>query len=269
MYVSYLTHLYVVDGDRLTSIRRMKAKVKPGIGQITCREGLTWLGNGNNVLISIDKDGKQKDMVCLRDEEIKYHAFTEEGDILLIHKNSLMRYVKRQLRPFISYFSDGYVATFVACSAQNGDILIGLLNKDEQSAKIVRFNKIGKELHVSEKESNGKPLFESPMHVAIKKNEDVCISDYKKGVVVIDKTGNHRFTNPVADAMGLCIDSQDNILVCDGSDKIHIITSEGKLQRTVSVNRPGVSAIAIDTNSTFLIGFKKSCVVEVYRYEFV
>jgi hypothetical protein len=247
----------------------MKAKVKPGIGQITCREGLTWLGNGNDVLICIDKEGKQKDMVCLREEEIKYHAFTAEGDILLVHRNSLMRYMKKQLRPFISYFSDGFLATFVACSAQNGDILIGLHNKDEKSAKVVRFNKIGKELHVLEKDLSGKPLFESPLHAAMKENEDLCVSDCKKGVVVIDKKGKHRFTFPVDDAMGLCVDSKDNILVCDGSDKIHIIMSEGKVQRRVSVSRSGVVAIATDINSTLYVGFKTSSVVEAYNLDFV
>ncbi|XP_061191535.1 uncharacterized protein LOC133199677 [Saccostrea echinata] len=257
----------IVDGERASLIRRIKkTKVTPGIKQITCREGLTWLGNGNELLVSIDKDGKQKDTVCLGEGEIKYHTFTEEGDLLFIYRNSLMRFVKRQLRPFIMYFSDGFVATCVACSVHTGDVFTGLQNKDKQCSKVARFSKIGKELQVYERDSKVGVLFKSPVHLATMKNEDICICDSEKGVVIIDITGNHLFTYPINNPTGLTVDKGDNILVCDGSETIHVITAEGQLRRKLCVGRKGVAAVGVDMHSALLIGYQTSSIVEVYRY---
>ena len=256
--------IYSEDNGRLQLIRKLQTKVKPGIRQLSCEGDRVWVGNGDNVLVAINKAGKETDMVCLGGDQVKYHAVVEEEGVFIIYRNSLMKRVQRQLRPFISYFAEGFSPMCVACSGLSGDVLLGLVNHEEGRGQVARYSRTGREIYVVEDDLEGRPVIERPLHLVVKKNEDVCVCDAKKGLVVLEESGNCLFTYPMTDPTGMCVDGADNILVCDGSDIIHVISPEGRLLRTCRVHRNGVSAIAIQNDNILLVGYKRSCTVELY-----
>lgn len=261
-----------VDGENsgaeyLHLIGRIQTKVKPGIGQLTCKDDQIWVGNGDNLLVCIDQEGNEMETVCLGQGQLKTHALAEGGEVFLINRNSLMKRVRRQLRPFISYFANGDAPMCVARSSENGDLIVGLYNQEEQRAKVARYSDTGKEMFVVENDLEGRSILEWPLQIAVKKNDQICICDSKKGIVVLEGSGIHLFTYPIDNPCGLCVDNEYCVLVCNGSNRIHAISPEGQLLRTYRVNKHRVTAINVLLNSRLLVGFKKSGIVEVYRYE--
>lgn len=118
-----------------------------------------------------------------------------------------------------------------------------------------------------ENDLEGQAILEWPLQMAIKKNDQICICDSKKGLVVLEGSGKHLFTYSIDNPCGLCVDNEDRVLVCNGSNRIYVISPEGQLLRPYRVNKHRATAISVLLNSSLLVGFKKSGTIEVYRYD--
>ncbi|XP_062590598.1 uncharacterized protein LOC134252180 [Saccostrea cucullata] len=75
----------------------------------------------------------------------------------------------------------------------NGDLLVGMTDYGE--GKVTRYNKTGKELQNIQRDNKGQGLFILPHYITENINGDICTSDFiKKAVVVVNKSGQHRFS---------------------------------------------------------------------------
>lgn len=137
-YKLYSPVLTFAGMEYLHLIGRIQTKVRPGIGQLTCKDDRIWVGNGDNLLVCIDQEGNEMETVCLGQGQLKNHAMAEEGNVYLINQNSLMKRVRRQLRPFISYFANGDTPMCVARSSKNDNKIVELYNQEEERARVTR-----------------------------------------------------------------------------------------------------------------------------------
>lgn len=66
---------------------------------------------------------------------------------------------------------------------------------------------------------------------------------------------------------GLCVDNEDRVLVCNGSNWIYVILLEGLLLCLYCVNKYWVMVISVLFNLSLFVGFKKLGIIEVYCYD--
>ncbi|XP_062566184.1 uncharacterized protein LOC134228548 [Saccostrea cucullata] len=100
----------------------------------------------------------------------------------------------------------------------NGDLLVGMDKGSE--AKVTRYNKTGKELQNIQSDDKGQELYGILHYITENMNGDICTSNISRSVVVVNKSGQHRFSYTgqklVFHPYGICTDVVGHILVCDG-----------------------------------------------------
>lgn len=103
----------------------------------------------------------------------------------------------------------------ICCSRFNGDILMG--NKTKTEGKVTRYNDTGAEIQSIQRDNQEQEIYKYPHYITENVNGDICTSDYgKKAVVVVDKSGQHRFTYKGQESKfepyGICTDILGYIL---------------------------------------------------------
>uniref|UniRef100_K1QJY8 Uncharacterized protein n=1 Tax=Magallana gigas TaxID=29159 RepID=K1QJY8_MAGGI len=120
----------------------------------------------------------------------------------------------------------------VHSSRINGDILVGMVK--DGKAKVTRYDKTGTEIQNIQWDNEGQELYSKPLYITENINSDICTSDFdKSAVVVVDKSGQHRFTYTDQGSeflpYGIDTDILGHILVCDfNSNKVHLLDQDGK-----------------------------------------
>ncbi|XP_065925004.1 tripartite motif-containing protein 3-like [Magallana gigas] len=141
------------------------------------------------------------------------------------------------------------------CSTSCGDLLVFMVSDDDKQAKVVRYSG-STEKQTIQYSDKRQPLLPSGdtniKHICENRNQDVCVSDYDAGaVVVFDQAGEFRFrytgpppitkesacSDPYKRTFlpaGITTDSQSRILIVNYHDQfIHIIDTDGRFLRYI------------------------------------
>jgi hypothetical protein len=247
------------------------------------------------------------------------HTLTEDGDLLFIDaKNKVSKLT-----------SDGTVTTLITidrladcihCSRINGDILVG------SHRRVTRYDRTGRKLQaikdrdrgrvrrylsydwekkeVNEWYDNGEYLYDSPEYITENKNGDIWTSDgYKDAVVVVDKSGRHRFDYKGRQSgrtgrhrfdrksrhwfdytdrhrfdytdfrpRGICTNANGQVLVCDRlNSNVHLLDQDGNfLSLLLTRNQHEIFrplALCVDDHHNLYLGQEVSNTIKVYKYQ--
>ncbi|XP_065939428.1 tripartite motif-containing protein 3 [Magallana gigas] len=205
-----------------------------------------------------------------------YHTVTQDGDLIYTDKHNK---VINRLTPHntISKFikTGGWVPSSIHSSHINGDLLVGMIKDGE--AKVTRYNKTGTEIQNIQRDNKGQGLYSLPRSITENINGDVCVSDYyKRAVVVVDKSGQHRFSytgqGSLFDPYGICTDVLGHILVCNiyvFSQTVHLLDQDGQFLCLLLTSQQGVKrprSVCVDDENNLWVGQDITNTVTVYRY---
>ncbi|XP_061178297.1 uncharacterized protein LOC133186924 [Saccostrea echinata] len=156
-------------------------------------------------------------------------------------------------------------AQSVYSSPASGDVLVGL--SDGKEAKLTRCSKAGKKILDIQKDDIGRELYKTPRYITENINGDICASDfYKHAVVVVKKSGRHRFSytrqEPPGSLLptGIATDSLGHILVCNARlqcNDVHLLDVDGNFLSLLITTQDGVSAprrLCVDCNDNLYVG---------------
>ncbi|XP_022315390.2 uncharacterized protein LOC111119484 [Crassostrea virginica] len=156
-------------------------------------------------------------------------------------------------------------------SGINGDILVGMTKNEK--AKITRYNQTGKEIQNIQRENHRETLYRYQHFITENINGDICTSDYdKKAVVVVNKSGQHRFSYTGGkrnfSPYGICTDVLGHILVCHftfQNTAVHLLDQDGHLKALLT--QPEISrasCICVDNENNLCVGSNDT--VTVFKY---
>uniref|UniRef100_A0A8W8MTQ3 Tripartite motif-containing protein 2 n=1 Tax=Magallana gigas TaxID=29159 RepID=A0A8W8MTQ3_MAGGI len=154
----------------------------------------------------------------------------------------------------------------------NGDLLVGMFTEDE--GKVTRYNKTGTEIQNIQRDNKGQGLYSYPHYITENINGDVCVSDNNKhAVVVVDKSGQHRFLYTGQGSgftpYGICTDLLGHILVCDDiSNTVHLLDQDGQFLSLLLTPQQGVyspRSVCVDDENNLWVG-QLTNTVTVYKY---
>lgn len=160
-------------------------------------------------------------------------AVTKNGDLLYVQKGS-KRVLKNNSTISILNTSDTEEILCIHSSHINGDLLVGIKSISTDTCKITRYAKTGKMIQDIEVDKERR-LYKDPSYITENMNRDIVTSDFlKKSVVVVDKSGQHRFDYSGHDKntdflpCGVCTDDFGYILVISCfEDNIHVLDQNG------------------------------------------
>lgn len=198
------------------------------------KSGEMWLSDylGNLILI----DNSQK--ICkhiFSSGGYGFHSATEAGTLLLADclANQITE-VQSNYKTTVLFSTGKWSPRCIFSSRLSGDILVGV--KSRLGGFVVRYNRKGKELQRILAKANGEKIYLEPIYITENKNGDICTSDwYKEALVVVNKSGLHRFSYNGAKGAPLfpgsvCTDSRGHILLFESSTlSVHRISKNGVL----------------------------------------
>jgi hypothetical protein len=118
---------------------------------------------------------------------VVHHTVTEDGDLLFIEDDYRVCKLTSDGTVTTLLTTDGS-ANCIHSSRINGDILVG------SEGRVTRYDRTGRELQVFEEDDKGQSLYKLPFYITENSNGDIWSSDWmKQAVVVVDKSGRHRF----------------------------------------------------------------------------
>lgn len=133
----------------------------------------------------------------------------------------------------------------------------------EGKGKVTRYNKTGKEIQNVQRDDKGQELYDVPHYITENIKGDVCVSDCSKSaVVVLDKSGKHRFSyrgqGPNLKPYGLCTNFLGHILVCDRiSETVHLLDQNGQVLSLLFTEQLGVKrprSVFVNNENNLLVG---------------
>lgn len=108
--------------------------------------------------------------------------------------------------------------------------------RKSRKGNVVRYNKTGEEIQNKQRDKKRQKLYDIPhyMYITENINGNIYVSDYgKEAVVVVDKSGQHKFSYTGQGSgfgpYGICTNVLGHILVCDSVGKaIHLLDQDGQ-----------------------------------------
>lgn len=227
---------------------------------------LLWASDSEGTIILVNPQGEVLDTLNTQSHECGKHAVTNTGELLYLDHGCVMRHVLGHgSKPLVTEITfGGWWEWSIFCSHQNGDILVGMTDENLDHGRVVRFNKLGKLMQTIEYDDRNKLLYSVPRYIVENVNRDVCTSD-NAGIVVVDKTGKHRFTYDLKVPHGLCVNSYGHIIACNWTSAIHVINHNGHLLCIMGVETRDVISLSIDEEDNLYAGSDSSNVVSVYK----
>ncbi|XP_065938410.1 uncharacterized protein [Magallana gigas] len=264
-----------------SSVTKVREYKVPGVCNVyhisLGKSGRLWVSDMNGNLVQTDLQGNQlqkKQTSGIRSEGC--HTVTQDGDLI---------YTDKQNKVINRITSDNIITEFnktgdweplsIHCSHINGDILVGMIKDTE--GKVTRYNKTGTEIQNIQRDNKGQELYELPHYITENINGDVCVSDNNKyAVVVVDKSGRHRFSytgqrlgfNPY----GICTDVLGHILVCDTylfSNTVDLLDQDGQFLSLLLTSQQGIDypiSVCVDDDNNLWVGQRNTTTVTVYKY---
>ncbi|XP_052677254.1 uncharacterized protein LOC128158443 isoform X2 [Crassostrea angulata] len=261
-----------------SSFTKVRKYTVPGVDYVfhisLGKSGRLWGSDGSGNLVQTDLQGNQLQKIQTSGQDEGYHTVTQDADLIYTdRKNKVINRITpdNTITEFIK--TGNWEPLSIHSSHINGDILVGMWKGGE--GKFTRYNKTGTEIQNIQRDNKGQGLYELPHYITENINGDVCVSDYHKhAVVVVDKSGNHRFSytcqrsrfNPY----GICTDVLGHILVCDSmSNTVHLLDQDGQFLSSLLTSQQGVKyprSVCVDDENNLWVGQRYTNIVTVYKY---
>nr|XP_034305774.1 uncharacterized protein LOC105326173 [Crassostrea gigas] len=224
-------------------------------------------------LVQTDLQGNLLQKIQTSGEDEGYHTVTQDGDLIYTERvNKVNRITPgKTITGFIE--TGDWRPISVHSSHINGDILVGM--RKDYEGKITRYNKTGTGIQNIQRNNKGQGLYKGPHYITENINGDVCVSDYNKdAVVVVDKSGQHRFSYTGQGLgftpYGICTDVLGHILVCDQNSKtVHLLDQDGRFLSLLLTKQQGVMlpiSLCVDDENNLWVGQQLTNTVTVYKY---
>ncbi|XP_034317841.2 tripartite motif-containing protein 3-like [Magallana gigas] len=258
-----------------SSVTKVRQYTIPGVDCVfhisLGKSGRIWVGGDFGNLVQTDLRGKQLQKIQTSGGDQGYHTVTQDGDLIYSDKhNKVINRITPDttITEFIK--TEDWEPLSIHSSHINGDLLVGMFTEDE--GKVTRYNKTGTEIQNIQRDNKGQRLYSYPHYITENINGDVCVSDNNKhAVVVVDKSGQHRFLytgqrsgfNP----FGICTDVLGHILVCD-SLTVHLLDQDGQFLSLLLTSQQGVElplSVCVDDENNLWVG-QLTNTVKVYKY---
>nr|XP_034305442.1 uncharacterized protein LOC105325102 [Crassostrea gigas] len=259
-----------------SSVTKVREYTVPGVDRVyhisLGKSGRLWVSDGRAYLVQTDLQGNQLQKIQTSVESSNgYHTVTQHGDLIYADNKVINRITPdNTITEFIK--TGDWAPLSIHSSHINGDILVGMVTDKE--AKVTRYNKTGTEIQNIQRDNKGQDLYENPHHITENMNGDVCVSDYNKhAVMVVDKSGQHRFSytgqGSTFNPFGICTDILGHILVCDSnSETVHLLDQDGTflslLHREQGIRRP--RSVCVDEENNLWVRQYLTNTVTVYKY---
>nr|XP_011426745.2 uncharacterized protein LOC105327813 isoform X1 [Crassostrea gigas]XP_034305783.1 uncharacterized protein LOC105327813 isoform X1 [Crassostrea gigas]XP_034305785.1 uncharacterized protein LOC105327813 isoform X1 [Crassostrea gigas] len=261
-----------------SSVTKVREYTVPGVDDVyhisLGKSGRLWVSDGDGNLVQTDLQGNRLQKIQTSGQDEGYHTYTQDGDLIYTdeHNKVINRITPDStITEFIKTGVWGPIS--VHCSHINGDILVGMLKKKNPS-KVTRYNKTGTEIQNIQRGNKGQPLYSYPQFITENINGDVCVSDHYSGVVVVDKSGQHRFSYTGQGSWfrpyGICTDVLGHILVCDTYiDTVHLLDQDGRFLSLLLTQQQGIKysrSVCVDDENNLWVGQLDNNTVKVYKY---
>ncbi|XP_052677541.1 uncharacterized protein LOC128158649 [Crassostrea angulata] len=262
-----------------SSVTKVREYTVPSVGSVyhisLGKSGRLWASGGIGNLVQTDLQGNQLQKIQTSGRLEGYHTVTQDGDLIYTDKDSKVVYRITPDNTITEFIETGdWRPLSIHSSHINGDILVGM-RKNGEPSKITIYRKTGTEIQNIQRDNKGQALYGLPHYITENINGDVCVSDYNNAVVVVDKSGQHRFSFTGLESgfspYGICTDVLGNILVCDGiSNIVHFLDQDGQfffyLRLTPQQGVFGSRSVFVDDEKNLWVGHYDTNTVTVYKY---
>ncbi|XP_022337720.2 uncharacterized protein LOC111133540 [Crassostrea virginica] len=261
-----------------SSVTKVREYSVPGIDS-TChvsvdKSGRLWVSDNKGNLVQIDLQGNQLQKIQTSNFlTTGFHTATQGGDLIYTDNEKKVIYritSDKTITEFIK--TEDWEPLSVHSSCISGDILVGMTYFEE--AKVSRYSKTGKEIQKIQRDNKGQELYSFPIYITGSISGDICTSDWnKEAVVVVNKSGQHRFSYRGQGSKflpwGICTDVLGHILVCDYvSESVHLLDQDGRFLFIILSTQQGIKSpcgvCVNDENNLYVGQFTKT--VTVYKY---
>ncbi|XP_065938405.1 tripartite motif-containing protein 2-like [Magallana gigas] len=262
-----------------SSVTKVREYKVPGVGIVfhisLGKSGTLWGSDMSGNLVQTDLQGNQLQKIQTSGRDEGYHTVTQDGDLIYTDKRNKVINRTRTDNTITKFIETGDWEPFSVHSSHiNGDLLVGMIKEGEPS-KVTRYNKTGTEIQNIQRDDKGRGLYRMPHYITENINGDVCVSDWRKhAVVVVDKSGQHRFSykgqRSGFDPYGICTDVLGHILVCDYISKtVHLLNQDGLFLSLLLTDQQGIDypySVCVDDKNNLWVGQLATNTVTVYKY---
>ncbi|XP_062573894.1 uncharacterized protein LOC134235764 [Saccostrea cucullata] len=254
----------------VTKVRKFKVPDVYNVCHMSLdQSGRLWVSDNAGNLVQTDLQGNQLQKIETSDG-YGYHTVTQDGDLIFTDKYDDVINRITQDNNITEFIKTGdWIPISIHSSHINGDLLVGM--ETDREAKVIRYNKIGKELQNIQRDNKGQELYSNQQYITENINGDICTSDIdKKAVVVVNKSGQHRFSYTDQESgfypYGICTDVLGHILVCDDY-KVHILDQDGQFLSLIITPDTGINpnCVCVDDENNIYMGDYNAEVI-VYKY---
>ncbi|XP_065938407.1 tripartite motif-containing protein 3 [Magallana gigas] len=260
----------------VTKVRKYKV---PGVRHVfhisLGKSARPWGSDSRGNLVQTDLQGNQLQKIQTSESE-GYHTVTQDGDLIYTdRKNKVINRITpdNTITEFIK--TGNWEPLSIHSSHINGDILVGMRKDNE--GKVTRYNKTGTEIQNIQRNNKGQTLYSRPHYITKNINGDVCVSDLnKQAVVVVDKSGHHRFSYTGQGSefymypYGIGTDVLGHILVCESiRETVHLLDQDGQFLSLLLTPQQGVKypySVCVDDDNNLWVGQSITNKVTVYKY---
>ncbi|XP_052716839.1 uncharacterized protein LOC128189320 [Crassostrea angulata] len=234
-----------------------------------------WVSDWNGNVVQTDLLGNLLQKIQTSGKDEGYHTVTQDGDLIYTDKRNKVINRITQDNTLTEFIKTGdWTPLSIYSSHINGDILVGMIKYGE--VRVTRYNKSGKEIQNIQKDNKGQELYRYPYYITENINGDICTSEYnKKAVVVVEKSGQHRFSYTGQGSkffpFGICTDLLGHILVADGiTDVVHLLDQDGQFLSLLLPAQDKITgfplSLCVDEENNLHVGQRSTNTVSVYNY---
>eukprot|EP00105_Crassostrea_gigas_P033735 XP_011457211.1 PREDICTED: uncharacterized protein LOC105349208 [Crassostrea gigas] len=258
-----------------SSVTKVREYTVPGFRYVfhisLGKSGRLWVSDWDGNLVQTDLQGNQLQKIQTSGVDEGYHTVTQDGGLIYTDRDNKVIYRITPDNTITEFIQTGdWAPLSIHSSHINGDILVGM--KTDKEAKVTRYNKTRTEIQNIQRDNKGQGLYRKPRYITENINGDVCVSDWRKyAVVVVDKSGQHRFSYTGQGSefypYGICTDVLGHILVCD-SETVHLLDQDGQFLSLLLTEQQGVKhpySVCVDDENNLWMG-QLTNTVTVYKY---
>ncbi|XP_062587762.1 tripartite motif-containing protein 2-like [Saccostrea cucullata] len=243
---------------------------------------ILWISDWDGNLFQTDLQGNVIQKIETSGRDQGYHTVTQDRDLIFTDKDKKVINRITQDNNITEFIKTGdWRPLSIHSSHINGDLLVGMFIKvrgfiwmKDSEAKVTRYNKTGKELQNIQRDNKGQELYRYPHYITENINGDICTSDLFNGVVVVNKSGQHRFSYTGQESefrpYGICTDVLGHILVCDYySDTVQLLDQDGQFLSLLLTQPQGVEdprSVCVDNENNLYVGQGHTNILTVCKY---
>ncbi|XP_062571073.1 tripartite motif-containing protein 2-like [Saccostrea cucullata] len=257
----------------VTKVRKFKV---PGVDDVfhvsQDQSDRLWISDYESNLVQTDLQGSVIQKIKTSGRSQGYHTVTQDRDLIFTDKDKKVINRITQDNNITEFIKTGdWTPLSIHSSHINGDLLVGMW---KEHYTITRYNKTGKELQNIQRDNKGQELYSYPHYITENINGDICTSDWNKGVVVVNKSGQHRFSYTGQGSefhpFGICTDVLGHILVCDSySNSVHLLDQDGQFLSLLLTQQQAVycsRSVCVDDENNLYVGQNDTNTLTVYKY---